>query len=69
MNRLIRTPIVYTVHSLLIATVLPPAGVLLLLYIVYALLLSPTPPPPPPPPVSPLHGGKFLAVGYCTTRV
>jgi hypothetical protein len=64
MNRLSPTPIVYTVHSLLIAFVLPPAGVSPTIYMVHALLLSPIPPPVPP-----LHGGTFLAVGYCTSGV
>ena len=52
-------------HSLLTATVLLPAGVSPTnIYMVHALLLSPT-----TPPVTPLHGGTFLAVGYCTSCV
>ncbi len=64
MYRLSPTPIVYTGHSLLIATVLPLAGVPPTIYMVHALLLSPT-----PPPVSPIHGGTFLAGDYCTSSV
>jgi hypothetical protein len=54
------SPIVYTVHSPMMATVLPPAGMSPIVYMVHSLLLSPI------FPVSPWHGGTFLAVSYCT---